>query len=65
MRQGVMKAFAFKRLPSSSYEALSSYAAQTSASVELLLSAGHDLRTKEYGGQVKSNEVYTRNISAR
>jgi len=38
MRQAVMNASAFARLPSSSYEALSSYAARTWASVELLLS---------------------------
>ena len=36
MRQAVTNARALARLPSSSYEALSSYAAQTSASVELL-----------------------------
>ena len=38
MRQAVMNESAFARLPSSSYEALSSYAARTWASVELLLS---------------------------
>jgi hypothetical protein len=38
MRQAVIKASAFARLLSSSYEALSSYAAKTWASVELLLS---------------------------